>query len=80
MLENVFPTGENGLREVPVRCASCEDKVPCLRAALASEEGIDLRRRRVEKASAAGLVGRLRRWSELKALAREREKAGKGTG
>ncbi len=80
LLDNVFPAGDDGLREVPDQCVSCEDKISCLRAALASEQGIELRRVRAEKAGRVGLVGRLMRWSELKSLAREREKVRKGTG
>jgi hypothetical protein len=72
-LEEVFPPGPEGLREVPSRCLECRYKTECLRAALASKEGVAFKERRVMQADQRGLIGRLRRWSELKSLARERD-------
>lgn len=71
-LDEVFPPGAEGLREVSARCAHCEARIECLRAAVASEEGIAFRERRASDAGRGGFSGLLRRWSELKILARER--------
>ncbi len=80
MFESVFPPGPDGLREVPDRCIECALKTECLRAALASEEGIAFKEKRIRQADQNGFMGRLRRWSELKSLAREKDKVRKGTG
>jgi hypothetical protein len=79
-LDEVFPSGADGMRDVPVGCTVCGMKTACLRAALASEEGIQLRESRLASACGRGLMGRVRRWSELKTLANERDKIRKGTG
>ncbi len=76
-LEEVFPPGAEGLREVSARCRLCEAKTECLRSAIASEEGIAFRERRASDAGEGGFSVLLRRWSELKTLARERERAAK---
>lgn len=76
-LDEVFPPGAGGLREVPALCGHCEAKTECLRAAIASEEGIAFRERRALDAGSGRFSGLLRRWSELKTFAREREKAAK---
>lgn len=75
-LEEVFPPGSEGLREVPARCGACDARTECLRSAVASEEGIAFREKRALEAG-HGFSGLLRRWSELKTLARERKRASK---
>jgi hypothetical protein len=79
-LGDVFPEGPDGLREVPTRCLECPLKIECLRAALASEEGIEFKEGRVRQVEQNGVMGWLRRWSELKSLARDRNKIKKGAG
>ena len=73
-IEEVFPLGDEGLREVPVHCLECPFKTECLRAALSSEKGIAFKEERVRQAEQNGFMGWLKRWSELKSLARDREK------
>ncbi len=77
VLENVFPLGKEGLREVPPECKGCEQRVPCMKAALASEDGIRLQEERIESSERSGMIGRLERWSRRKQLSRLKGKAGK---
>ncbi len=76
-LDKVFPVGDEGLREVPSTCFDCAEKTPCMKAALASKEGLAFRGEILGRTDAKGLLGRLRRWSrkkELTRLMKEREK------
>ena len=66
-LDEVFPLGDSGLREVPPACFECPDRVTCLRAALATRDGLELQSEKLERASAGGFMGRLQRWSRIKA-------------
>jgi hypothetical protein len=70
ILDNVFPMGESGLREVVPTCLHCPDRTPCLRAAMASPNGLRMREEILERAEGRGLVGRLQRWSQKKSLHR----------
>ena len=67
-LDSVFPMGMVGLREVPANCFECPDKKACLQTALATKKGLTLKCEVLERAPSKGLMGRLRRWSEKKAL------------
>lgn len=76
-LDKVFPVGEEGMREVPSTCFACPRKTSCMKAALATMEGLSFRGEILGRAEAKGLLGRLRRWSrkkELTRLMKEREK------
>lgn len=78
ILDKVFPVGREGLREIVPTCFDCPEKGPCLKAALATREGLVLRGEALERTPARGLVGRLKRWSERKELGRlMKEKEGK---
>lgn len=66
VLEIVFPSGESGMREVPPECMGCGQKVACMKAALASEEGIRFREDRLERSEKSGMMGWLERWSRKK--------------
>lgn len=74
VLEIVFPAGEGGMREVPPACTGCGRKVACMKAALASEEGIRFREERIECSERSGAMGWLERWSRKKELSRLRSK------
>lgn len=74
ILDRVFPVGERGMREVVPECFDCEDRVECLRAALATAEGLGYREELLEERSSGGFIGLIRRWSEKKTLSRLREK------
>ncbi|MDZ7695491.1 MAG: hypothetical protein U5R49_00715 [Deltaproteobacteria bacterium] len=69
-LDEVFPMGPEGLREVVPACFECPQKTDCLKAALKTEEGVELRSQILDRTPATGLVGRIRRWSEKKSLSR----------
>ena len=62
--------GENGLRETVPHCFDCPDRKRCLQAALATQDGLNLRDGLLEHSSGNGLTGWLRRWSEKKELSR----------
>jgi len=62
--------GREGLREIVPACFDCPDRRACLQAALQTEEGFELRSQALDRSSADGLVGRVRRWSEKKELSR----------
>ena len=70
ILENVFPMAEKGLREVPPECFDCSLRLSCLREALGTREGVEIRSGILERAPAKGLIGRLHRWSLKKELSR----------
>ena len=70
-LERVFPMGSEGLREVVPECLPCSRRVECLRQALKTEEGLALRLEALDRDAPRGFRGRLRRWSERKALNRQ---------
>jgi hypothetical protein len=70
ILEEVFPIGQNGLREVPAECLECPERVSCLKEALNTSEGLEMRSKNLERMPKGGLLGRIRRWSQKKELIR----------
>ena len=77
ILNKVFPHGDGGLREIPPGCLQCPERTPCLKAALCTKEGLEMKAEILERAAATGMVGRLQRWSqkkELHRLMKEQEK------
>ena len=70
ILDRVFPMGDGGLREVPSECMGCPDKIECLRRAMSTQEGLELKGEMLDRAAATGMIGRLQRWSRKKALNR----------
>ena len=76
VLDQVFPLGDRGLREVRPGCFQCPERVACLKAALDTREGVDMRAEILERVPTKGLMGRIKRWSHKKALSRcvDREK------
>jgi hypothetical protein len=69
-LDNVFPEGENGLRNTPESCVPCCHKTDCLRTAMAEAGGLKLQEKNIDRAYAAGMMGFLGRWSRKKDLQR----------
>lgn len=69
-LDRVFPRGREGLREVTPECLRCDERVRCLRAALETREGLEVRSEALDRAPADGIVERIRRWSQRKELSR----------
>lgn len=70
VLDKVFPEGTDGLRQVPQHCFNCPEHTECLKAALASREGAAFRMELLNRRRPMGLVDRIKRWSERKALSR----------
>jgi len=70
ILDKVFPVGEKDLREIVPECFNCPNRIVCLRAALSSQEGLEMRAALLDRAADRGLVGRLQRWSQKKELSR----------
>lgn len=77
-LENVFPEGEDGLRNTPESCAFCRYKTECLRTAMADSGGLKLQEENVDRAYAAGMLGFLGRWSRKKDLQRRISEKNRG--
>jgi hypothetical protein len=80
ILDKVFPCGKEGLREVVPECFDCPERTPCLKAALVTKEGVEMREEIIDRAAAGGAMGRYQRWSQKKQLSslmkkvRERKK------
>ena len=70
ILDDVFPLGDKGYREVVPECFKCPDAVLCLKAAISTKEGLEMRAELLDRAASGGLLGRLQRWSRKKALHR----------
>jgi hypothetical protein len=70
ILSMVFPIGESGLRESPPECFQCSEKTACLKAALKTKEGLEMKGEVLDRAAASGMVGRFKRWSQKKELHR----------
>lgn len=70
ILDEVFPFGEEGLRVVPPDCFKCPDRLPCLKIAVNSKEGCEMRSANLEKVPARGIIDRFKRWSQKKELNR----------
>jgi len=74
ILENVFPMGKEGLREVVPTCFDCLEKKDCLQTALNSPEGLVFRSEVLDRSPADGLTGWFKKWSERKTLNRKLQK------
>ncbi len=70
ILNKVFPMGEDGLRYVPNSCFECLDRVECLKQALNTPDGIEMREELLSRTEQGGIIGWIRRWSQLKELNR----------
>jgi hypothetical protein len=77
ILEKIFPLTDKGLREIVPECFDCPERISCLKKALNTKEGIEMRAEIMDRAHATGLIGRIRLWSHKKHLslqAKEDEK------
>jgi len=79
-LEIVFPMGKDGLRSTPYTCMVCDHKTGCLRTAMESPFGIEVREEMVDRAYASGRMGFFRRWSRRKTFSRQKNRMKKGQG
>ena len=80
VLEKVFPMGDDSLRHVPERCTVCIYKVECLREAVGSKDGLEVKEEVVDRAYSSGVMGFLERWSRKKDIQRRRERGNKPGG
>ncbi|MDY7037915.1 MAG: hypothetical protein SV375_17355 [Thermodesulfobacteriota bacterium] len=69
-LNRVFPVGEKGFREVVPECFHCPERTPCLKDALSTQEGLEMKAEILDRATASGLMGRLQMWSQKKEIDR----------
>ncbi|MCB2228036.1 MAG: hypothetical protein KQH53_15255 [Desulfarculaceae bacterium] len=73
-LERVFPTSEQGLREIAAGCWDCAARVDCLRAAATAKDGGEkLAEEKALREDPDGVAGFVRRWSRRKSKARQEE-------
>ena len=77
ILDNIFPMGNEGLREIVPECFQCDDRKECLQAALQTQSGFQLKSEALDRSSSGGFLGRLKRWSDKKELSK-RNKQHKG--
>ena len=70
ILDKVFPVGENGLRGIVPECFHCPERTKCLRAALSTKEGLEMKAEILDRAAAGGIIGRLKLWSQKKEISR----------
>jgi len=70
-LDKVFPKTNDGLRHTPITCLSCIHKTECLRSAMDSAKGLDVREEFVDRAYTSGMMGFLERWARKKELRRK---------
>jgi hypothetical protein len=80
-LDRVFPMGQDGLRAVPDDCFLCNLRVLCLKTALDSPKGLEIKEEKIIQSDDLTIVKRLRLWSLKKSAERERSsKKEQGTG
>ena len=77
ILDNVFPVSDNGLREIVADCFQCPDRILCLKTAIGTKEGIEMREKLLDRAIGKGFINRLQNWSRKKELNRLINKKGK---
>jgi hypothetical protein len=70
ILQRVFPMGAEGLREVPPGCIDCSSRMACIKTALLTHEGVQMRVEMVDRVVSKGMMGRLEQWSKKKELSR----------
>jgi hypothetical protein len=70
ILDKVFPYGEEGLRAVPQDCFDCPERLQCLKNAIATKEGLEMRSENLERIPVNGMFDRIKRWSQKKELSR----------
>ena len=73
-LDTVFPLGDDGLRHSPESCMVCFCKTECLKAAVAGEQGIKVKKEQIKRAHSSGTISFVERWSRKKALESKKKK------
>jgi hypothetical protein len=69
-LDKVFPYGKEGLRMVPSECLDCQERLPCLKTAIGTKEGLEMRSDNLKRIPVKGVLDRIKRWSQKKELSR----------
>jgi hypothetical protein len=69
-LNQVFPKGSEGLREVTSTCFGCSELKACLESALCTRQGLAVRLEALDRSGPVGIVARVKHWSERKELVR----------
>ena len=69
-IENVFPMTDQGFRDSPESCQVCLYKTECLRAAMQTREGLDVKQEALDRAYESKMIGFWSRWSRKKTLQR----------
>ncbi|NLA74773.1 MAG: hypothetical protein GX846_04780 [Deltaproteobacteria bacterium] len=70
VLDKVFPRGKEGLRAVPSVCLDCPERLMCLKTAIRTKEGLEMRSENLKRMPAMGMLDRIKRWSQKKELSR----------
>lgn len=76
-LDEVFPLGPDALRSISPACRQCGRLKACLKAAVDSPAGVEMRAERMramDRRSGGGLRRFVSRWSELKLMRRNQAK------
>ena len=66
-LDQVFPMTKDGLRHYSGKCMACNEKFPCLKAAMAGKNQIVLQEEKLDRAYQSGKVSFLQRCSKKNA-------------
>jgi hypothetical protein len=77
-LDQVFPEGENGLRQSPEECMTCAHKTDCLKAAITRDGGLKVKEEKVDRAWQAGRISFFQRWVRKQSFQRDRQKSNHG--
>jgi len=73
-LDKVFPLGQNGLRQSPEQCMTCQYKTQCLRAAVSEDDGLQIKEEKVDRAWQSGRIGFFQRWAQKKTIYKNKKK------
>ncbi len=72
-IDKVFPMRADGFRKSPETCLRCEHKTICLRTAMRQRNGLSVREEMIDRAYRGGMIGFFQRWSQKKAIHRQKK-------
>ncbi|NLD36490.1 MAG: hypothetical protein GX654_06445 [Desulfatiglans sp.] len=70
ILDKVFPFGREGLRATPPGCFDCPERLQCLKTAIGTKDGLEMRSENLRRIPVTGIIDRIKRWSQKKELGR----------
>lgn len=73
-LDHVFPMTDDGLRRSPEECMACDEKVRCLKTAVAGRNRLVVEEEKLDREYQSGNISFLERWSRKKTLHNRRVK------